>query len=769
MKGKAFNILFGLVCFIFLVLLTYIIITSIEVVNPHTVKVVREIGVKGSNFVLISRPLVNNTDKSKRFLKQPIIPILRIGYIDRVIDLNEARNFSTSFALYTLDEKTGKFEDREYVDAYVIEGKIKKVVDWEKFISLLDVDQANLNRENNPFLRKLKNRESLLAEKIRKLVGSKNSEYSYGTDISMEDEKATDIVSKIGEVESELLSRRNFILYLKDKYNFGKEEEYWDFIEREAPWYYVLGVSRFEILANQAKELSEYIQSVYGEDVKLETAAMRYISDEEYLSLLNNVYRAYNYERSAVFINDSIKELDKEKEEIIDNIDKNLKKYVYAVIDMYLDNLKQERQHLWMIELEDLTTSFSSFLEKNIIENLLGSLQYDQIDKQLNIFLNEGKNTLLKNEISILEREKGKDLVKDIMIKLNKHTEIDIWSLNTDQILGIIGQHLQNQKDFPSYSEDFINYTYYYFIEAIMREMLVQLKKNYDAVLSHKIMSEIYTDIREQVGSQYMDRDQLYNKIDSYLLEKKEVVKFALEVINNIRQKETLIDQKNKLVNVKDDILLPYFNYKKEKSDIAENRLLWNAAIREILYGEDLSKYRPYKIHFVKKGETLSKINNIYNTENPLNIFKANKDVLIFEKDEDQVNFEDILYRDDDKLVFKLYKNMVLKQDLRLMIPEVEIYSFAWWKKQAEFQKKRDKVIKQYLYKHISDYLPGYFEKYVSETREIKYLEDEHGIEMSDLTLFVEKRCIYSNRKLKRVNPDYIHLFQNNDSEDDDN
>ena len=124
-----------------------------------------------------------------------------------------------------MSEKTGKFEDREYVDAYIIKGKIKKVIDWVKFISLLDVDQANINRKNNPFLRKLTNRESLLAEKIRKLVGSNNSEYSYGTDITMEDGKIIDLVSKIEEVESELLSRRNFILYLKDKYNFSATKE----------------------------------------------------------------------------------------------------------------------------------------------------------------------------------------------------------------------------------------------------------------------------------------------------------------------------------------------------------------------------------------------------------------------------------------------------------------------------------------------------------------------------------------------------------------
>ena len=53
-------------------------------------------------------------------------------------------------------------------------------------------------------------------------------------------------------------------------------------------------------------------------------------------------------------------------------------------------------------------------------------------------------------------------------------------------------------------------------------------------------------------------------------------------------------------------------------------------------------------------------------------------------------------------------------------------------------------------------------------SRGIKYLEDEHGIELSDLTLSVEKRSIYSNEKLKRVDPDYFHLFQKIGNEDKD-
>ena len=110
---------------ILIIIVGYVIIDGwfTDEIGPHTAVAVYEPGG--------IRALVNKADKPKRLWKWPRILGTSMGVKEEPIK-DETRMVSTKFAMYTADEVTGKEEDREYVQVYVIDVEIK-VKDWQKF------------------------------------------------------------------------------------------------------------------------------------------------------------------------------------------------------------------------------------------------------------------------------------------------------------------------------------------------------------------------------------------------------------------------------------------------------------------------------------------------------------------------------------------------------------------------------------------------------------------------------------------------------------
>jgi hypothetical protein len=362
---KAIEIVAGVIIFFILVIIVYTIITGSIIVAARTVAVVRELKIEGGSLVIRPRPLVNESNSSKLFGKQPLIPFLGIGFIEEEIDIDEVQAFETSFAFYTLDEKTGNSKDSEYAEAYVIEGKIKKVLDWDKFITLLDVNEANYETKISPFGRKYTRRKGLLAEKIRILVASGDGTHqsTFITDTES-GSKVINLNERINHIEEELFSRRNCIINLQDKFGFTKEEEVRHFLIHEAPWYVVLGTSRFESLVNQAKELSGYLQSAYAEDLKPANLARRYVKDEDYVELLNNVWLAYTYEKNSQSILKAQADIEKEKQAMRAGMDERTIRYTEIIAASFGEYLKKSGKAARTQSAVEMKESFAQiFLE----------------------------------------------------------------------------------------------------------------------------------------------------------------------------------------------------------------------------------------------------------------------------------------------------------------------------------------------------------------------------------------------------------------------
>jgi hypothetical protein len=418
---KAIEIVGGVIIFFILVIIIYIIITGSVIVAARTVVVVHELKIEGGSLVIRPRPLVNESDSSKLFSKQPLIPFLGIGFIEEEIDIDEPQTFETSFAFYTLDEKTGNSKDSEYAEAYVIEGKIKKVLDWDKFITLLDVNEANYETKISPFGRKYTRRKGLLAEKIRILVASGDGTHqsTFITDTES-GSKVINLNERINHIEEELFSRRNCIINLQDKFGFTKEEEERYFLIHEAPWYVAPGTSRFESLVNQAKELSGYLQSVYAEDLKPANLARRYVKDEDYIELLYNVWLAYTYEKNYQLILKALADIEKEKLTVRASMDERTIRYTEVIAASFVDYLKKSEKTTRTQSAAELKEDLGLFVDEYVLGNILGALQYDQLKHQYDAFIEYGRTGKLSQALHKEEKEMAAKVASDMYLLHSK-------------------------------------------------------------------------------------------------------------------------------------------------------------------------------------------------------------------------------------------------------------------------------------------------------------------------------------------------------------
>ena len=67
--------------------------------------------------------------------------------------------------------------------------------------------------------------------------------------------------------------------------------------------------------------------------------------------------------------------------------------------------------------------------------------------------------------------------------------------------------------------------------------------------------------------------------------------------------------------------------------------------------------------------------------------------------------------------------------------------------------------MKAYIYPWIDEHLPAAFDDFIQHAPYIQYIEDLYGIRFSDLRLRVERRSLFSNPRIKQVDPDYYELY----------
>jgi len=256
------------------------------------------------------RALVNKTDKPILMWKWPRILGTSIGVTEEAIK-DEAKVVTVKFAIYTSDEVTGKEEDKEYVQAYVVDVEIK-VKDWQKFFEEINLDEINKERRRaGPFVRLLKDRFEVVAYQIENIIRGGETTDRFGKPLrTKEGYPAMNLEDRINYAYSQLINRRNFLIALLDHYHFKTAEEIKKYLKEEIPWYWFAGPGMFEFLAQQYKDIQESIFSPYIEDITPEASRQRFIFGEDRFELYQEAYRAYKYERFLMTKKGALEEIE---------------------------------------------------------------------------------------------------------------------------------------------------------------------------------------------------------------------------------------------------------------------------------------------------------------------------------------------------------------------------------------------------------------------------------------------------------------------------
>jgi len=272
-----------------------------NVIEPHTALAVYEPGGV--------RALVNRTDKPRRMWKWPRIPGTLIGVKEEQVK-DEPKFVSTRFAMYTRDELTGKLEDREYVQAYVVDVEIE-VKDWQKFFKEIDLDKINRERRKaGPFTPLVKDRFEVIAYQIQSLIRNGPTQDAFGKPLRTKDGyPVMNLSDWTSYIYSQLLSRRNFLIALLDHFDFKTPNKIKKYLREDVPWYWFAGPDTFEALAQKYKDIHESISTPYADNISPEASRQRFTFGEEHLELYGQAYRAYQYEKFLIGTKEALKEI----------------------------------------------------------------------------------------------------------------------------------------------------------------------------------------------------------------------------------------------------------------------------------------------------------------------------------------------------------------------------------------------------------------------------------------------------------------------------
>lgn len=330
---------------------------------------------------------------------------------------------------------------------------------------------------------------------------------------------------------------------------------------------------------------------------------------------------------------------------------------------------------------------------------------------------------------------------------------------------------------------------WYWFAGPDIFELLAQRYKD----IQESIFSPYVEDISPEASQQRFifgeDRLELYREsYRAYQYEKFQVAReAALKEIKMHRkaygekedaekllrwQEEKLETEKKRWDKVKDEELVPFFKYYcSADTELAldirrvsaeENEALWEAAIEEVLNGEDISKLSPFIIHKVKEGDTLAKLTGKYGVsweqvfnEYTQGIVRENLD------DEKRKEFDKLLNQametKDLQKAYALVKDIPLKVGESVLIERMKKFTPEWFEEKEEYRKKRERVVKRYIYRWIERFAPKVVEEYVPVSPWMDYLEKIYGVQIGKIKLYVERDSMFT--KAGEPKDEYYDLY----------
>ncbi|MEA1965534.1 MAG: hypothetical protein U9O41_10505 [Candidatus Aerophobetes bacterium] len=463
------------------------------------------------------RVLVNRTPKPTRMWKWPRILGTSIGVTEEPIK-NEAKPVRGKFAMYTTDEVTGKAEDKEYVQAYVVDVEIK-VKDWQKFFEEINLDEINEERRKaGPFARLMKDRFEVVAYQIESIIRGGKTTDRFGEPLrTKEGYPAMNLGDRINYAYSQLINRRNFLIALLDRYHFKTNEKIKEYLKEEVPWYWFAGPDMFELLAQRYKDIQESIFSPYIEDITLEASRQRFIFGEDRFEVYREVYRAYQYERFLTRKKERLEEIEiqrkaygkEEAQKLLEWQEKKLKLeearwerireeelipffkyYSSSDTELALDIRRitaEENQALWEAAIEEVLggediTRLSSFIIHKMEKGDTLAKLVEKYNVSWELVFNEYTRGIIRENLELGEEEKKFDklltqgtetgdwraayeLVKDIPLKIEESVLIERRKKFTPQ-------WFEEKEEYRKKREEIVKKYIYRWIEKFAPEVI---------------------------------------------------------------------------------------------------------------------------------------------------------------------------------------------------------------------------------------------------------------------------------------------------------
>ncbi|MBI9098534.1 MAG: hypothetical protein JEY91_08640 [Spirochaetaceae bacterium] len=737
------------------VLLLYLFLSSTVIVKSGTVAIVNELAIGKDRIQLISRPLINENNGKKLFFKQPVIPGTGIGYIEEVYDATEnPYKFKTSFALYTLDQLTGNPEDKTKVRAYTISGTIRKIWNWDSFLNKLNVDEVNSS--TSPYGKKYSNRVEILADRVKFLLRTSNPEqyYPYGAGTK---ELTMNLGQKIDYIQKELLSRRNFLVGLKDRYNFPDEELYLQYLIGNAPWYWVFGIDQYENLINQAKNMREYEQSIFSRITSRRGNANKFINNEDYLYKINMIDKIHNYEENLLqneqnlislesYLKQLYRENSPENMTIGESINWGFKRYL-------LDN----NMRLIDIHQQNLTEIIGRYIDEDLIDRLTNAINYEKLlinIEYIDIFRDQILDTYNYEENDFEEVDQTFNF---IISKYNDKLEMENWENYLTSVNEEVGALFRSDPQMTFPREKIQALTNYKVYNYYLRNIESSLRRH-NIGEDHNLYP-IINALNQYPGLLQFDKKILKQNITNWFQnESAGFLKVAASIISYHWQLERTNRSLSNLQIFKEKELDPYILFESRNHDLDESELLWKAAIKNIMTGSDLSLEQNYQYHIVNETETIDSIGELYNV-NPLEIFYENRYNLQFLNSNIRTELNSLLEYEDYISLYNSHKNHILETNQDVYIPGEEKYSENWQTIHESQKNIRKLSIDQYIYSNLEDMIEPAFYDFINSTDYMGNLEYDYGVEFEKLEFYIENRNILSNQRTGEIDRDFIDIY----------
>ncbi|MCK4419318.1 LysM peptidoglycan-binding domain-containing protein [Candidatus Aerophobetes bacterium] len=712
-------------------------------IEPHTVVAVYEPGGV--------RALVNKTDKPTRMWKWPRILGTSIGVTEEPIK-DEARAIASRFAMYTTDKVTGNAEDKEYVQAYVVDIEMK-VKDWQKFFQEIDLDEINKERrEAGPFVRLVKDRFEVVVYLIENIIRHGEAQDRFGKPLRTEEGyPAMNLSTRVNYAYFQLINRRNFLIALSDRYHLKTPEKIKKYLKEEIPWYWFAGPDTYEFLAQQYKDIQERILSPYSEDISPEASQRKFTFGEDRLKIYRQAYQAYRYEKSLIQREKNLKELER-RQKIYSGKEK-----LQKTCQGFKKFLKSKESDLRFVasseHLQDLYASFIMGLESNIIFALRQG-EVESIKKAVD----EARKKFDEDPLKEVDRKRAEEIQKDVKDLVEKKLSEELSYFSSQELFQFFNNYLA-ESNLQDLSSPVKEYAWLLLREEYLAALSPKVEKALK-FLDIEIAKEFYLDIKTKLETEKIDFSQISSTVREYITGQQYLFQDSLELIPLLWQEEKLEWEKIQWEKVKEEELIPFFKYYSQADtelalDIRrvtseENEALWEAAIEEVLGGEDITELRSFFLHKIREGDTLAKLAKKYKVNWQLVSGRDSQKTVwqSLSSDEDKMKFDQLLAQGiktgNLQEAYEFTKNVPLKVDEIIVISRGKEFTPQWFEKQEEYRKKREAIANKYIYSWIEKFAPRVIEEYVPVSPWIDHIERTYGVKIIKIKLHIGKDSMFT-------------------------